>query len=61
MKCRIQQSSCQRDSNNVVGRGPNQVFPHDMQSGPRKIAGHKKLRDEVAKLAEKYPDPAQRE
>jgi predicted transcriptional regulator len=25
----------------------------------RKIASHKKLRDEVAKLAEKYPDPAQ--
>jgi transcriptional regulator with XRE-family HTH domain len=24
----------------------------------RKIAAHKKLRDEVAKLAEKYPDPA---
>ena len=24
----------------------------------RKIAVHKKLRDEVAKLAEKYPDPA---
>jgi transcriptional regulator with XRE-family HTH domain len=23
----------------------------------RKIAAHKKLRDEVAKLAEKYPDP----
>jgi len=25
----------------------------------RKIAAHKKLRDEVAKLAEKYPDPAE--
>ena len=25
----------------------------------RKLAAHKKLRDEVAKLAEKYPDPAQ--
>jgi len=24
----------------------------------RKIAAHKKLRDEVARLAEKYPDPA---
>ncbi len=24
----------------------------------RKIAAHKKLRDEVAKLADKYPDPA---
>jgi DNA-binding XRE family transcriptional regulator len=24
----------------------------------RKIAAHKKLRDDVAKLAEKYPDPA---
>ena len=24
----------------------------------RKIAAHKKLRDEVAKLAERYPDPA---
>jgi transcriptional regulator with XRE-family HTH domain len=24
----------------------------------RKLAAHKKLRDEVAKLAEKYPDPA---
>jgi len=24
----------------------------------RKIAAHKKLRDEVGKLAEKYPDPA---
>ena len=24
----------------------------------RKVAAHKKLRDEVAKLAEKYPDPA---
>jgi transcriptional regulator with XRE-family HTH domain len=24
----------------------------------RKIAAHKKLRDEVAKLAQKYPDPA---
>ncbi len=24
----------------------------------RKIAAHKKLRDEVAKLAEKFPDPA---
>ncbi len=24
----------------------------------RKIAVHKKLRDEVAKLAAKYPDPA---
>jgi transcriptional regulator with XRE-family HTH domain len=24
----------------------------------RKIAAHKRLRDEVAKLAEKYPDPA---
>ena len=24
----------------------------------RKVAVHKKLRDEVAKLAEKYPDPA---
>jgi len=24
----------------------------------RKIAVHKKLRDEVAKLAEQYPDPA---
>lgn len=27
----------------------------------RKIAAHKKLRDEVAKLAEKYPDPAAEE
>jgi transcriptional regulator with XRE-family HTH domain len=27
----------------------------------RKIAAHKKLRDEVAKLAEKYPDPANEE
>ena len=26
----------------------------------RKIAAHKKLRDEVAKLAERYPDPADR-
>jgi transcriptional regulator with XRE-family HTH domain len=26
----------------------------------RKIAAHKKLRDEVAKLAERYPDPANR-
>jgi hypothetical protein len=24
----------------------------------RKLAAHKKLRDEVAKLADKYPDPA---
>jgi transcriptional regulator with XRE-family HTH domain len=24
----------------------------------RKLAAHKKLRDEVAKMAEKYPDPA---
>jgi transcriptional regulator with XRE-family HTH domain len=24
----------------------------------RKVAAHKKLRDEVARLAEKYPDPA---
>jgi transcriptional regulator with XRE-family HTH domain len=27
----------------------------------RKIAAHKKLRDEVAKLAERYPDPASAE
>jgi transcriptional regulator with XRE-family HTH domain len=27
----------------------------------RKIAAHKKLREEVAKLAEKYPDPAAEE
>ena len=27
----------------------------------RKIAAHKKLRDEVAKLAERYPDPASQE
>lgn len=27
----------------------------------RKIAAHKKLRDDVAKLAEKYPDPANEE
>jgi hypothetical protein len=27
----------------------------------RKIAAHKKLRDEVAKLAEPYPDPAIKE
>jgi transcriptional regulator with XRE-family HTH domain len=25
----------------------------------RKLAAHKKLRDDVAKLAEKYPDPAE--
>ena len=27
----------------------------------RKLAAHKKLRDEVAKLAQAYPDPAAQE